>query len=102
MMMVVTSGVDKLLDSAIGYTDRGLSSAGRAPALQAGCHRFDSDRLHQFYRPLQRRQPLRSKANRPSGCPLRSAMAREQEKSTSFEKDIGFRSARKGGRMNAT
>ena len=25
---------------------RGLSSAGRAPALQAGCHRFDPDRLH--------------------------------------------------------
>ena len=27
---------------------RGLSSAGRAPALQAGGHRFDPDRLHQF------------------------------------------------------
>jgi len=26
----------------------GLSSAGRAPALQAGGHRFDPDRLHQF------------------------------------------------------
>lgn len=26
---------------------RGLSSAGRAPALQAGCRRFDSVRLHQ-------------------------------------------------------
>ncbi len=26
---------------------RGLSSAGRAPALQAGGHRFDPDRLHQ-------------------------------------------------------
>ena len=25
---------------------RGLSSAGRAPALQAGGHRFDPDRLH--------------------------------------------------------
>lgn len=25
----------------------GLSSAGRAPALQAGGHRFDPDRLHQ-------------------------------------------------------
>jgi hypothetical protein len=24
----------------------GLSSAGRAPALQAGGHRFDPDRLH--------------------------------------------------------
>ena len=27
---------------------RGLSSAGRAPALQAGGHRFDPDRLHQI------------------------------------------------------
>jgi hypothetical protein len=27
--------------------DRGLSSAGRAPALQAGGHRFDPDSLHQ-------------------------------------------------------
>ena len=27
---------------------RGLSSAGRAPALQAGGHRFDPDRLHHF------------------------------------------------------
>src|SRR3546814_6847084 len=26
----------------------GLSSAGRAPALQAGGHRFDPDRLHHF------------------------------------------------------
>jgi hypothetical protein len=26
----------------------GLSSAGRAPALQAGGHRFDPDSLHQF------------------------------------------------------
>ena len=24
----------------------GLSSVGRAPALQAGCHRFESVRLH--------------------------------------------------------
>ena len=27
---------------------RGLSSAGRAVALQASGHRFDPDRLHQF------------------------------------------------------
>ena len=26
----------------------GLSSVGRAPALQAGCHRFESVRLHHF------------------------------------------------------
>jgi hypothetical protein len=32
---------------------RGLSSAGRAPALQAGGHRFDPDRLHQ---PLSRNE----------------------------------------------
>lgn len=29
----------------------GLSSAGRAPALQAGGHRFDPDRLHHFDTP---------------------------------------------------
>ena len=28
---------------------RGLSSVGRAPALQAGCHRFESVRLHHFH-----------------------------------------------------
>ena len=27
---------------------RGYSSVGRAPALQAGCHRFESGYLHQF------------------------------------------------------
>jgi hypothetical protein len=30
---------------------RGHSSAGRAPALQAGGHRFDPDWLHQHYLP---------------------------------------------------
>src|SRR6266481_7267769 len=30
----------------------GRSSAGRAPALQAGCRRFDPDRLHQDLRSL--------------------------------------------------
>jgi hypothetical protein len=35
-------------------TVRGLSSAGRAPALQAGCHRFDPDRLHHsFWRAVE-------------------------------------------------
>ena len=28
---------------------RGYSSVGRAPALQAGCHRFESGYLHQLY-----------------------------------------------------
>ena len=32
---------------------RGVSSAGRAPALQAGGHRFDPDTLHQAF-PAQR------------------------------------------------
>ncbi len=31
----------------------GLSSAGRAPALQAGGHRFDPDRLHHSPLPLR-------------------------------------------------
>jgi hypothetical protein len=30
----------------ICITDWGVSSAGRALALHAGCHRFDSDTLH--------------------------------------------------------
>ena len=39
---------------------RGYSSAGRAPALQAGGHRFDPDYLHQKgERTRARRQPLR-------------------------------------------
>ena len=32
---------------AVQITFRGVSSAGRAPALQAGGHRFDPDTLHQ-------------------------------------------------------
>ena len=28
------------------FRERGLSSAGRAPALQAGCQRFESASLH--------------------------------------------------------
>ena len=31
-------------------TEWGRSSTGRAPALQAGGRRFDSDRLHQSFR----------------------------------------------------
>ncbi len=34
-------------------TGRGLSSAGRAPALQAGGHRFDPDSLHQMRWPFE-------------------------------------------------
>src|SRR5437868_15514544 len=33
---------------------RGCSSVGRAPALQAGGHRFDPVQLHQIYRLRQR------------------------------------------------
>ena len=36
--------------SGAGYQKRGRSSAGRAPALQAGCQGFESPRLH-FGRP---------------------------------------------------
>ena len=32
---------------ALAKLARGVSSAGRAPALQAGGHRFDPDTLHQ-------------------------------------------------------
>ena len=32
----------------VGKSKGGRSSVGRAPALQAGCHRFEPDYLHQF------------------------------------------------------
>ena len=38
------------LDPPWTVLERGLSSVGRAPALQAGCHRFESVRLHQNFR----------------------------------------------------
>ena len=36
---------------------RGLSSVGRAPALQAGCHRFESVRLHHPHPDMIRENP---------------------------------------------
>ena len=42
------SEVQLLLGPPLQNMVGGLSSAGRAPALQAGGHRFDPDRLHQF------------------------------------------------------
>ena len=36
----------KILSSSVSF--RGLSSAGRAPDLHSGGHRFDPDRLHQI------------------------------------------------------
>jgi hypothetical protein len=64
-LMLTLSGVDKSIRGILDRTvlislhqrpraigparpSRGLSSAGRAPALQAGGHRFDPDRLHQW------------------------------------------------------
>ena len=38
----------KLKKGTHGSEKRGYSSAGRAPALQAGGHRFDPDYLHQM------------------------------------------------------
>ena len=40
------SRVDTVLCAFIIKAYRGRSSAGRAPALQAGCRRFESARLH--------------------------------------------------------
>jgi hypothetical protein len=39
--------------SGFWRSERGRSSAGRAPALQAGGHRFDPGRLHQGVRPCR-------------------------------------------------
>ena len=45
-----TGAVQVLLDPpGDAQRHRGLSSVGRAPALQAGCHRFESVRLHHFF-----------------------------------------------------
>ena len=35
-------------DSRSVHPSRGRNSAGRVPALQAGCHRFEPVRLHTF------------------------------------------------------
>src|SRR3954467_4130817 len=48
----------------------GHSSAGRAPALQAGGHRFDPDWLHQQAR---RRQDTRRKAQEESAISFANA-----------------------------
>ena len=45
-----------LLTSA--FSNRGCSSAGRAPALQAGGRRFDPDQLHQARRKARTSAPL--------------------------------------------
>ena len=42
--------------SARGVKRRGCSSAGRAPALQAGGHRFDPGQLHQISNQMARRE----------------------------------------------
>ena len=42
----IRRGFATTVGAARRATVRGLSSAGRAPALQAGGHRFDPDRLH--------------------------------------------------------
>ena len=47
----------------IGDHARGCSSAGRAPALQAGGHRFDPGQLHQFIPLNGTRQITRVAAN---------------------------------------
>ena len=43
-------GADLVFRLRSGVPIRGLSSAGRAPALQAGCRRFDPVRLHHWRR----------------------------------------------------
>ena len=44
---LVRSGATPSWCEGFSSQEWGLSSAGRAPALQAGCRRFDSVRLHQ-------------------------------------------------------
>ena len=47
--MLQTDGLQLVAPDTICFANRswGRSSVGRAPALQAGCHRFESVRLHQ-------------------------------------------------------
>lgn len=56
---------------------RGYSSAGRAPALQAGCRRFNSGYLHHPYAQLAER----SKA---SDCKPDRFLSRQFESGTAF------------------
>ena len=58
----------------------GLSSDGRAPALQAGCHRFDPDRLHQVTH-----RPDRKEGN---SLPSTSREKLEQERESNGVFDI--------------
>jgi hypothetical protein len=51
---------------------RGVSSAGRAPALQAGGHRFDPGTLHRLTKPLPARRSARTKAGGKPGGKQRS------------------------------
>ena len=51
---------------SISFSDWGCSSAGRAPALQAGGHRFDPDWLHQLSLPaVHRLCPCNGRCVRP-------------------------------------
>ena len=59
----------------------GLSSVGRAPALQAGCHRFESVRLHH--------NPTRSESTFWFFLVLLGRIARYVAQFTSFREIIG-------------
>ena len=61
--------------------ERGLSSVGRAPALQAGCHRFESVRLHHY--------PTRSESAFWFFLVLSGRIARTVAQLTSFREIIG-------------
>ena len=67
----------------------GYSSAGRAPALQAGGQRFDPVYLHQQTESA-RKIPKWEQAKRPSGCFDRLTAKREDER------DFVLTSSRKG------
>ncbi len=62
------SGAERRVRAAV--QDRGLSSAGRAPDLHSGGHRFDPGRLHQsrsFGHPGRGRAAARARSGRSSG-----------------------------------
>ena len=70
---------------------RGLSSAGRAPALQAGGRRFDPDRLHHDLRPRCARQ------NRSNG----SILANHAKRASARQATLPLASPLQGTRSSA-
>jgi hypothetical protein len=83
----------KVPGSMAGLT-RGCSSAGRAPALQAGCRRFDPDQLHIVF-PEGRWYPVGRKAF------FDKCIRRQNEKISAESREVLSLTSRGGYRREA-